>query len=314
MYQSLYSLYISVLEKNDNGFITRILKKYYCVFFFYFCNFVMVLYYHLVKKKNGLNICHRDKEIIVSLTSYPKRTGTIWITIESLFRQSVKPDKILLWLADEQYLGKKLPAELAELQKRGLEVRWCDNLMSHKKYFYTMQEYPEALIVTADDDSFYPNDFIEKLYKMHIKYPKDVVCLTAQTIFPKYVEVPSNWIGVSNKEISSSFEISLNSGSGALFPPHSLSPKAFDKNAIKELCPYADDLWLTVMAHLNGTRISKYEYHPFPVVIKSTLKDNLCSNYNSITSSFAINNDVQWENMINKYRCELQEQVGSFVE
>ena len=50
-------------------------------------------------RRNGINQVKRKENIIVSLTSYPKRIGTVWLTIETLLRQSVKPDEIILWLA-----------------------------------------------------------------------------------------------------------------------------------------------------------------------------------------------------------------------
>lgn len=307
MYSFLYQHYINCIESGSKSFWSKI----YGLFFFYFCNTLYVLYLSI---SQGIKLKKEENkpELIVSLTSYPKRIPTVWITIETLLRQSIQPDMIVLWLAEDQFPGKVLPKELTKLQKRGLVIRWCDNLMSHKKYFYIMQEYPKANIITADDDSFYPPFFIERLVKMHDKYPNDVVCLTAQSMGDNYRVVPSQWPGISKKEIISSYTISINSGSGALFPPHSISPKAFDKDAIQSLCPYADDLWLTVMAHINGTKISKYKYHPFPVVIKSTLSDSLAKNYNGPQAKSEINNDKQWDNMMNAYEADIRAIVGDY--
>lgn len=76
----------------------------------------------------------------MSLTSYPKRINVVWITIETLLQQTVKPDEVILWLADSQFKEiEELPEELKVLQKRGLIIRFCDDLKSHKKYFYTMR-------------------------------------------------------------------------------------------------------------------------------------------------------------------------------
>ena len=64
-------------------------------------------------KRYGLNCNKRSQKVIVSLTSYPKRINTVWITIETLLRQSFKPDKIILWLATDQFDGiESLPTEL----------------------------------------------------------------------------------------------------------------------------------------------------------------------------------------------------------
>ena len=65
----------------------------------------------------------------------------------------MKPDEIILWLAEEQFNGiDSLPKALLEQQKRGLTIRFCDDLRSHKKYYYTMQEYPRDIVILVDDD------------------------------------------------------------------------------------------------------------------------------------------------------------------
>lgn len=219
---------------------------------------------------------------------------------------------VILWLAENQFPDKKLPQYLVDLQDRGLSIKWCDNLMSHKKYFYVCQQYPDAHIITADDDLIYPPFFVKELWNLHRQYPKNVVALTCQTISPNYRTLPSQWPGVSKEKIESSYHISLNSGSGALFPPNSLPAEAFEKEAIQRLCPYADDLWLTAMTHMNGVATTKFDYFPFPVVIRSTLKESLLSNYNSATQNHPINNDTQWDAITKEYGNQLKKILGDF--
>ena len=81
----------------------------------------------------GLNTKKRNETYIVSFTSFPARIEDIWITIETLLRQSFKPDKIILWLAEEQFPDKKLPESLIKLTERGLSIEYCEDLRSHKK-------------------------------------------------------------------------------------------------------------------------------------------------------------------------------------
>ena len=307
MYKILYKIYINCLERD----LTSLWQKVYCYLFFYFCN-TLYTYYLKYSKKRSFEMNEEDPRVIVSLTSYPRRISTIWITIETLFRQTVKPDMIILWLAEEQFPDKKIPASLENLERRGLTIRWCDDIMSHKKYFYVMQEYSEANIITADDDSFYPPFFVERLINLHKRFPDDVVCLTAQSMGSNYQCPPSLWPGVSKEEITSSYKLSLNSGSGVLFPPKSISHKAFNKEAIQRICPYADDLWLTVMAHITGTKITKYKYQPFPVIIKDTMSESLCNTYNSPQSRSEINNDRQWANMMEEYSSDIKAVVGRY--
>ena len=116
----------------------------------------------------------RLKKIIVSFTTYPKRISSAHKIVENMLSQSLKAEKILLYLAEEQFPNKEkdLPKELTELQGQGaVEIKWCDDLRSHKKYFYAMQEYPENLIVTVDDDLVYPVDMLQSLYYSYLCFP-----------------------------------------------------------------------------------------------------------------------------------------------
>lgn len=250
-------------------------------------------------RRNGINQTKRKENIIVSLTSYPKRIGTVWLTIETLLRQSVKPDEIILWLAQEQFKSiDVLPRELIELQKCGLTIRFCDDLRSHKKYYYVMQEYPEDIIILVDDDMFYPRDTIKKLMQMHKKYPYDICTMTAQAIKPSFESKPSMWRNPKlDEKFEHSDEIQIFTGSGSLYPPHSLDEEVFNKELIKKICPHADDLWLTFMAKRNRTKITaKFPWRAFPVIIYGTAEGSLW--YINAEDG---QNDIQWSKMLEYY-------------
>lgn len=251
--------------------------------------------------KSGIATHRRKQKIIVSLTTYPKRIGTVWFTIETLMRQSVKADEIVLWLADSQFPGGllTLPERLRQQQKRGLTIRFCDDLRSHKKYYYALQEYSNDLVILADDDLFYPRDTIKKLLRMHRAWPEDICCITAQVIEPTFSSKPSLWRNPQINEcgLQHTDRIQAFNGSGTLIPPNALPREAFDKRAISCLCPYADDLWISFMAHRNGTKISTLKrWRPFPVSIYGTAKDSLY-----YINGEAGQNDVQWKNLLEYY-------------
>ena len=77
----------------------------------------------------GLNRKPRKQRVIVSFTSYPKRIGDVWLVVETLLRQSMKPDAVILWLAESQFPGRldDLPKRLVAQQERGLTIRFCDD-------------------------------------------------------------------------------------------------------------------------------------------------------------------------------------------
>lgn len=301
MYTVVYSLYFILKRKQrkdkEGGKKPNILLKRLLDYVEWFYNIpVRSWYTKHPSQKCGINRTKREQKIIISLTSYPKRISTIWLTIETLLRQSVKPDEVILWLAESQFEGlSSLPKELLCMQQRGLTIRFCDDLRSHKKYFYVMQEHPDDLVVLADDDMFYPYDTVRKLLRMHEKYPNDVCTITAQVMSPDFTSLPSGW---RTPKLSERFEhsntIQIFSGSGSLYPPGALDRRVFDRLMIEKLCPYADDLWLTFMAYQNGTRItSLYPWRAFPVTIYGTGKESLY-----YVNADGGKNDEQWEGML----------------
>ena len=88
--------------------------------------------------------------LIVSLTSYPARFGSLHLVLRSLLTQSVRADRVVLWLDEgDEHL---LPPAVTSL---GVETRICPRWRSYKKIIPTLMEWPEAHIVTADDDIYY---------------------------------------------------------------------------------------------------------------------------------------------------------------
>ena len=173
----------------------------------------------------------------------------------------MKPDKIILWLAESQFPDKKLPKIFDEVKACGVEVRFCpEDIGPHKKYFYVMQEYPEDLIITFDDDIVYYDFVIEKLYASYVEYPD---CVSAMRV-DKINFLPDGTIGgyydsfdvcfKLPKGIKSFRNIATN-GAGSLFPPHVIREEVFNIENIKKCCPIADDTWLKFMEVFSGTQV-----------------------------------------------------------
>lgn len=82
-----------------------------------------------------------EREVIVSLTSYSRRVEQVHVSIESLMRQTVKPNRIILWL-DDSWNHNNLPAALLMQMRRGLEVRFCPDYRSYKNSFPRSGNFP----------------------------------------------------------------------------------------------------------------------------------------------------------------------------
>ena len=240
-----------------------------------------------------------ESRIIVSLTTYPARISTVWIAIASLLQQTMKPCKLILWLAEEQFPGHKIPDSLKKLQKRGLEIRFCEDLKPHKKYYYAMQKYPEYYIITADDDIFYPEDHIERLWKGHVKYPDAVICHWSHRIdFDGQEEfMPYNdW--VDNAEETPSYATLAVGCNGILYPPGCLPGETFDKNRITEAALNTDDLWLKCMEIINGWKtVNCNKTVLIYYNVLSTKKSGLWKN----NTGESRNNDKIWNKLMKVY-------------
>lgn len=219
--------------------------------------------------KWGLNSKPRAEKYTVSLTSFPARIEYVHIAIETLMRQSMKPDRIVLWLAESQFPDHKLPETLIALQEKGLTIRYCEDLRSHKKYHFSFLEYPEDHIILADDDLFYPKDTVKRLIKLHKKYPRDIVCMSAQIIGPTMLDVPSKWTEAKPwRKYISHPNAQAFTGAGSLFPAHWYPEELLNKEKAMEIAPTADDLWLKAMSLKAGVNTT-VDYPPrgFPVDI-----------------------------------------------
>ena len=248
-------------------------------------------------KRYGLTIEKREQRLIISFTSFPARIDTVWLTVESLMQQSLKADEIILWLAKEQFSGKDvLPERLLFMENRGLTIRFCDDLRSHKKYYYAMQEYPDDLIVLVDDDAFYPRDMLKKLYNLHKKCPNDIISSTSTIIADGYRSLPSHWHAPRmDQRLLHSFIAQPFTGSGTLYPPGKISQHAFEKDVLMKLCPFADDLWLFYMALIVHSGITVvYPYRDIPIMIDGTSASGLWQ-----INGRENKNDEQWMAILN---------------
>jgi len=199
-------------------------------------------------------------QLIVSLTTYPARIGKVWIVIESIMRQTQKPDRIILWLSKEQFTDDFIiPTRLKDLQHRGLEIVFCeDDLRSHKKYYYVLKNYPDDLLLVIDDDVIYRSTLVSELLALHKEYPRAVCCDRTLHIETRDNEILpyKTWPEIKAGGVPS-FELFHTSGQGSLYPPGAFYNAVLDRDAFMKYCKNADDIWLNCMAQLNNTPIVK---------------------------------------------------------
>lgn len=212
--------------------------------------------YSLFKKSSGINLRSRETRLIISLTSYPQRFNSIYLTIESLLDQTVKPDHIILWLAKNEIEQTRLPLSIKKLRNRGLEIRIVDeNIRSYKKLIHAIEQFNDYNIVTCDDDFIYPPWFLQELYRSYQQYPDCISayrCRMMSKIDAYRLSPYQQWPFASDK--CPSYNLFPTTGGGSLYPPGSLNEQVLDRMFLR-LSPYADDIWFKAMSLLNKTKV-----------------------------------------------------------
>lgn len=240
---------------------------------------------------------------IVSLTSFPARINTVNQTIESLLKQTIKPDKIILWLGFDKFPNREadLPYQLLESTKKGLTIKWCKDLRSYTKLIPTLKEYPNNIIITVDDDILYPENWLERLLNGYLKHPNMINCHRAHRIrFNNNKLLPyKQWYGAINKT-EPSFLNFLTGVGGVLYPPHCLYKNVLNVDKFQKLCPLADDIWFWAMAVLNKTKINVVENNiPTLQYVEGTQEaDNCLWKTNNGPQNL---NDIQLKNVLSEY-------------
>src|SRR5690554_2891317 len=85
-----------------------------------------------------------DAPLIVSVTSYPKRFDVLSLTLMCLLKQTIRPDMVILWVAEDDL--KQLPEDVLSMQMQGLKICQTEDIRSYKKLIPALQEMPNAYI------------------------------------------------------------------------------------------------------------------------------------------------------------------------
>ncbi len=271
---------------------------------YYFENVRFRLIDHILHDtESGItNQRYTDHDIIVSLTSFGKRIHDVAFTIESLMQQSMKPNRIILWL-DNSFKEVKLPQSLINQQKRGLEINFCTDIRSYKKLIPSLRQFPNDAIITFDDDLLYDYDIIERLIKAYLQNPNLIHTCRANRMILDHNNKPIPYLQW-NRKINEAGVNKLNfftGGAGTLYPPRCLDQEVLNENVFLDICKFADDVWFNAMAIKKGTLVNK-------VFTRSNIGEDYISNEGvqdvglwNVNNQGERLNDVQLKAVFDKY-------------
>lgn len=195
-------------------------------------------------------------EYVVSLTSFPARINCVYYCVKSILNQSLKADAVILWLAEEQFPNKEsdLPLKLLNLRKHGLTINWCSDMRSYKKILPTLKLFPQANIITTDDDVYYSTKWLSGLIEAFKKDPTKVYCYRAAKIkFEPNFERENPQKGVCYPRAT---YLHQQTGVGGVLYPQGCFHKDINRlDLINKFAPTNDDLWLWFMVIKNNYKI-----------------------------------------------------------
>lgn len=238
-----------------------------------------------------------DHELIVSLTTHGRRIYDVCLAVESIMQGSMLPNRIILWLGEE-FQDIVLPRTLQNQMKRGLEIRYCKDLGPYTKLIPALTQYPDAIIVTIDDDVIYSQEMLEGLYVSYLSNPNAIHANRIHDMtFNKDGSLKSylDW----RQEVSEAQHPFFTGCSGVLYPPSVLPTETINDQAFLQICRYADDVWFNAMAILNDVKIVKVNTCASAGVDVMTVRElGLCKENTNHTSC---RNDVQIKSVFSKY-------------
>lgn len=201
------------------------------------------------------------QQVIVSLTSFPAAIGYAAKAIRSILEGSVLPDKVVLYVTLAQFGEDGLPQELLKMAEENpvFEIRDYDrDIRSYRKLIPALTDFPEAVIVTADDDVYYHRHMLRDLLRLHAEIPDAVLAHRAKRMKPgmpyrkwsKY-----RWYHFLLKRIHRDFRNIQTGVGGVLYPPHCLKEDMLEEELFRAMAPTMDDIWFWAAATANGTQV-----------------------------------------------------------
>lgn len=189
--------------------------------------------------------------LIVSLSSYAPRFSTLDLTLRCLLSQSVRPDAIILWLHEGD--RDRLPERVRKLAGNRLSIRYeQDDIGSYRKIVPVLEENPDAFIVTADDDVFYPRDWLRGFIDEY-RDPAEILCYRAHRVRYDGEQLMPYWSWEHNIPHAAAGDGVFPTGrDGIFYPPGALPPRTLDRTCFQRCCAKADDIWLYWMGSQAG--------------------------------------------------------------
>lgn len=261
----------------------------------------------------------RGEKLILSFTTIGARIGCIDKAIRSFLDQGLMADEVCLVISEAPFFNNpergvrkdEIPEYIREFEKDGkIRIVFTDNIGPYTKIMPILKEYytdSNALIITGDDDTIYPYDWILNLYRGYLESPGSIIAYRCRyiQISNGYIEPYNKW-GVINPGLDAKQAELLNplsilpTGKGGILYCPSFLPELVFNRVFLDLCPFGDDLWLRFMSILKKIpiHIVQSSFSCYPIFFPNTRAHRILPLFAINSNGNSINNDAQVENII----------------
>ncbi|KAJ3206806.1 hypothetical protein HDU67_007939 [Dinochytrium kinnereticum] len=205
--------------------------------------------------------------IVASITSFGQRLENISDTVDSLYRQSLRPDALYIHVPVEvkrvSLRGEVLPPIIQKLQ-----AKYSDWLIITRPLDYgpstkllgalLLEKDPDTIVITVDDDMSYHTDVVYSLVKVAELHPRHAPCFKCEIWSKEFTWNYFEGEGVCPGWGDAWTGIAYRVG----FFDHSI----FDYSSRPEGCKLHDDVYISGWLMEHGIRPYKFDPGFFPVV------------------------------------------------
>lgn len=194
-------------------------------------------------------------DLIISLTTYPKRYDYLLKCLDSIFSQSFFDKVSKFYINIDDNLTEEDYQRYNELKKLNdkIEIQICPaKWKSANKLVWTYKKHHDDVIVCFDDDKNYHFNILENLYNEWLKH-KD--CIIAYEINPAvYINDKLIYLNTVDLKLHQK-EYGKYLSNACLFCPNCFSDLLFDYDIFYEISKAQhDELWFWLVSTLNGTK------------------------------------------------------------
>ena len=197
-------------------------------------------------------------KVIVSVTTTKARLGLFFYTFQSLKRQNYNNFRISINLSKEPYLfDDGIDVVPDWMTGDNVQINSVNNSGPYRKLLPLIGKIgDDDILVTADDDILYSENWLKRLIDRAIENPEVIVCCRARVvktnIFGRFQNY-SNW-EVCLKTEKSAYLLPT-CGAGAVFRKDLLDLEFLNDEAYLKYAPTADDIWFRLASIRKNTMV-----------------------------------------------------------